>query len=388
MPDNRLVGALKELDPHLFSRLRRDVSEDRVYSYLQPLADTLAPSQTARYTRACVLEQLLGDEGVLSRANVRCERNYQSTGNFVLLLGQQPRRKQVWLLAHLDIISYFIEPPVGGSYPLMPFSYHMMHPGRRAAVAVDYDLEQRRLKVAGRGDIVTDNEGQVFFQPDDQVSLYPGQRVCFFSKMTWTRESGELRGSLDDAGAAAALTLATVILADYDVELMLGLTDEEEGVAAAGNQTIARGGARLLRHFCQPELAIVSDIHEAIPMAEGHGSLTLRPGDGACFAERTSRGRGAATPPPLYMLQRKLAAELHAKGIRWRENWGGYIGRSEDLNATLRTPNVSLVGFLGKNRHFERDVTSANIRDLVDLTRVVVCYVLLTQTPIWLEMMG
>jgi hypothetical protein len=97
---NRLIVALKELDPNLFSRLHREITEARLYNYLQPLADTLAPSQTVRHTRAPVLEQLLRTDCLLERPNVHFERNYQNTGNSVLLLGQQPQRKRVWLLAH------------------------------------------------------------------------------------------------------------------------------------------------------------------------------------------------------------------------------------------------------------------------------------------------
>jgi hypothetical protein len=51
-----------------------------------------------------------------------------------------------------------------------------------------------------------------------------------------------------------------------------------------------------------------------------------------------------------------------------------------------RTPNLTLLGFLGINRHFQRDVESANINDLVDLAKVVVCYALLTKTSLWQEM--
>jgi hypothetical protein len=123
-------------------------------------------------------------------------------------------------------------------------------------------------------------------------------------------------------------------------------------------------------------------------MLEGNGPVGLQPGEGACFTEKASRGRGAVTPPHLYELERQFATELAAEGIRLLENWGGYLGRSEGVNAMLRTPNVALVGFLAENRHFEKDVTSANIKDLVDLARAIVCYVLLTQTPIWQEAMG
>lgn len=387
MAANSLIAALKALDPHLFSRLHSEITAERLYRYLQPLADTLAPSQTVSYTRAPLLEQLLRDEGLLEHANISFERNYQNTGNSVLLLGHNAQCKQVWLLAHLDIISYLIEPPRNGRYPLTPLCYHMMHPGRRAAAAVRYNLETRDFQISARGDIITEADGTPFFEAYDQVALQPGQRVCFYSQMVWDQDSGELRGSLDDLGAVAALILASSFLADYKIELMLGLTDEEEGIAGASNQTICRGGARLLRYFDQPELVIVSDIHEAAPMLEGAGPDDFKPGDGASFAEKASRGRGTVTPPYLYELQRQLATELVTENIYLCENVGGYVSRTEGVNAMLRTPNVAILGFLGQNRHFEKDVTTANINDLVNLAQAVVCYVLLTQTSIWREVM-
>jgi hypothetical protein len=68
------------------------------------------------------------------------------------------------------------------------------------------------------------------------------------------------------------------------------------------------------------------------------------------------------------------------------ENIGGYLSRTESINAMYRTPNISLIGFLGENRHFQNKVESANIKDLVDLAKSVVCLVLYTQTEHWKEL--
>ncbi|MFN8459126.1 MAG: hypothetical protein U0401_31510 [Anaerolineae bacterium] len=388
MTDYPLLTALRQIDAGLFTRLHTEITEERLYTYLQPLADTLAPSQTVKYTRAPVLRQLLQRHGLLDRNNVHFETDFQHTGNTALLLGRDARRKQIWLLAHLDIISYLIEPGDEGRYPLTPLCYHLMQPGRRTAVALGYNFKTRSFEVAARGDIVSEADETVFFEPYEPVSLHPGQRVCFYSQLEWERNSGRLWGSLDDAGAVAALVLAATVLADYDLELMLGLTDEEEGIAGYSNQTICRGGARLLRYFDQPELVIASDIHEAAPMREGTGPADFKPGQGASFAEKGSRGRGGITPPHLHELQRQLAAELATQQIRLRENSGGYVSRTECVNAMMRTPNVAILGFLGKNRHFDQGITEANIKDLVDLSRAIVCYVLLTQTSLWREVMA
>jgi putative aminopeptidase FrvX len=382
-----LRNALMNIDSKLFSRLDQEITEAKIYGYLKPLADTYAPSQSVPFTRAKVLKTLLENDNVLDHPNVKFDRNYMNTGNAVLLLGQKDRQKKVWLLAHLDIISYLIEPPINGRYPLLPLCYHMMHPGSLPGVAVGYNIDKLDYEVICKGKIQTDIDGKIFFSPYDSTQLLAGNRVCFESKMLWNRKTGELSGSIDDVAGVAALVMATKFLADYNVELMLGLTDEEEGVSGDSNQTICRGGARLLRFFDQPELVIATDIHEAEVMIEGNGPTEFKPGDGASFAEKASHNRGEITPPHLYELQRRLANELAFEGIRLRENVNGYISRTEGVNAMLRTPNVALLGFLGKNRHFEQGASTANIKDLVDLAKATVCYTLLTETPVWKEVM-
>ncbi len=388
MAAQRLIQALKAYDPGLFAKLHRTITPERVHAYLQPLADTPAPSQSTVWTRARALEQVLAHEGLLNHPHVRFERNYRKTGNSVLLVGRDESRKQIWLLAHLDIISYLVEPGGDGRYPLSPWCYHMMKPGRRRALAMGFDNEKCGYEVSAHGDIVVDTEGGVFFETEGGVVVRAGQRVVFDSQLTWDRASGLLRGSMDDAGAVAALAVAAAVLADYPVEVLLGLTDEEEGTGGPGNQTICRGGKRLLRFFEQPDLVIVSDVHEGAPMVEGHGPNDFRPGDGASFAEKSSRGKGSVTPPHLYELVRQLAGELAGEQIQLRENIGGYVSRSEDVNAVLRTPNICLLGFLGTDRHFDTAVPTANLNDLVNLAKAVVCLALLTQTPEWSELSG
>ena len=375
-----IVAALKKADPGLFDRLHSELTEERVFQVLKPLADCPAPSQTVPYTRGRLIEQMFSRGGPLEHARLHFSPNFRNTGNCVLLIGEQPEAKKVWLLAHLDVISYLIDQIEGERYLLMPFCYHMMLPGRQPGIALEYNLERKGLEIAAQGYLVTEASGSIFFEPTRPVDLHPGQRICFSSQLAWDRESGRITGSLDDAAGCAALLLAAKFLADYNAEIMVCLSDEEEGVAAAGNQTIGRGAARLLQAFDQPELVISCDFHEAGSMREGHGPKGLKPGDGAVFAEKASRARGEVTPPHLYEFERQLAFELGKEGIRLQENIGGYIGRSDGTNAMLRTPNVAILGFLGENRHFEQAASSANICDLADLAKVVVCYVLAAGT--------
>jgi len=378
-----LTDALNEVDPEIFERLKKEITPESLYQYLKPIADTHAPSQSTAWTRAKVIEGLLGSE-FLSRQNVTFIRNFENTGNTVLMLGNDQRKKKVWLLAHLDMITYLIEPEENGAFPLTPICYHLMEPGEREAVALGFNISNSSYEIVTHGVIrVEDREMKPSFIPNDAVPLHPGMRVCFHSELSWDRDTGVVRGSLDDAGGVAALIRAAVFLADYDIELLLGLTDEEEGKAGLGSQTICRGGARLPRYFDQPELVIASDIHEAAEMYGGKGPDNFGLGDGASFAEKSAHGVGEITPPHLYELKRKLAEELDMVGIRLRENLGGYLSRTEGINAMYRTPNISLMGFLGENRHFQRDVESANISDLVDLSKAIVCFAFLTTTQLW-----
>jgi hypothetical protein len=123
-------------------------------------------------------------------------------------------------------------------------------------------------------------------------------------------------------------------------------------------------------------------------MIRGPGPRELQPGDGAVFAERSSSGRGTATPPHLYAFQQELARALARRGIRLRENWGGYVSRSEDINATIVTPNIALIGVLCSNRHYATDRPRANMNDLLDLARVLVCYTLVAHDDVWQRLTG
>lgn len=381
--------ALRELDPHLFERLQESITEDTLYRYLEPISNAHAPFQTARWTRGRVIEGLLDDDGLLERENVSFYRDFQRTGNTMLALGKEERAKDVWLLAHLDMVSYLVEASVDDRYELMPICYHLVEAGSRPAVALAYSLQAQGYETIAMGQLISSGPNDTpYFLPDEPVRLTRGTRITFHSELTWKRDTGELRGSLDDAAGAAALLVAARFLADYDVEVMLALTDEEEGKAGLGSQSICRGGARLLRYFEQPELVIASDIHEAAEMYGGEGPVHFQPGDGASFTERAAHGVGSVVPPHLYALQRQMAEEFQEVGIRLCENIGGYVSRTESVNAMLRTPNIALIGFLGVNRHFQRDVESANIKDLVDLARVVAAYVLFTKTPLWQKVNG
>ncbi len=368
--------------PDLWERLDHEITADRALRYLQALESVYGPSQTVCWTRAPVIGRLLAAEGLLDTPGLKWINNFQRTGNAALLFGRETRAKRVWLLAHLDQISYLVDPGVEPLYNLVPLCYHMQRSGARPAVALAFDLATRELVVTARGEIQV-NDGHVRFALTEGGPIGPGHRVVYASQFAHDIGTNRITGYLDDSVGCVAMLLATAVLRAYPVDVFIGLTDEEEGPVSDGNQAFARGGRRLLRHFDVPSLAIVADSHEAETMERGNGPQNLRPGDGAVFVERSSSGRGAPTPPHLYAVQQQLAAALGTRGTKLRENWGGYTARSEDVNASAVTPNVALFGYLASNRHYAAGVPTAHLADILDLARAITCYTLLAHTPLW-----
>jgi hypothetical protein len=389
MIDDALVATMQQsLDahPNLFAQLD-EITLDRAYHYLSAIEAALCPSQTARWTRVPVITRLLREEGLLDAPRIVWDENYGSTGNAALLLGRRLKRKRVWILSHLDQISYLTDPGKGDRYPLVPFCDHVQQNGRRPALALAYDLAQDALTVRARGAIEVQGKS-VTFVVEEGGPLVPGTRVVYESDLVWDRETNRLSGHLDDTVAVTASLLAANVLRHYPVEVFIGLTDEGEGPPGDANQSFGRGGRRLVNIMPRPELAIIADVHEAGPMIDGPAPRDLYPGDGAVFAERSSNGRGSVTPPNLYAFQQHLAAALDVRGIRLRENWGGYVSSSEDINAVTLTPHVALIGVLCANRHHAADRPSANLVDVVDLAKVFVAFTLLVHSDVWQVMGG
>lgn len=389
MIDERLVAAMAETlaaQPELDGRMAEIITPERALRYLSALEAVPCPSQTARWTRIPVVESLLREEGVLDEVGAHWDANVGQSGNAVLLLGARDRAKRVWLLSHLDQISYLLNPVDGGGerYPLTPICYHMQTEPSRPALALHFDLARQTMVVAARGTIEVAGS-QAAFVPDSPTELRAGTRVVYDSDLAWDEASDELRGHLDDTVAVTASLLAANVLRHYPVEVLVGLTDEEEGPPGDANQSFGRGGRRLASLFPAPRVAIVSDVHEAETMRHGPGPRDVQPGDGAMFAERSSNGRGSVTPPPLYAWQQHLALALKQRGIRLRENWGGYVSRSEDINATAVTPNIALIGILCSNRHYAEARPAAALSDIVELAKVMVAYTLLAHSAAWFE---
>ncbi len=375
--------------PDLWDRLHDSVTHERAAEVFTQLADTPAPSQLARHTRGRVMEQMLRAEPAFLEAKVRFHHNLHATGTVGLETGYA-RRKPMWLIAHLDTISYAIGRKEGRRYRLTPLCYHLITSGRRPGLALQYSPATRSLDVVGVGEIITEGEGQhVFFEPSGGT-LPPGVRIAYESSARVNQETLALEGNIDNAFACAAAYLAVVFLArlkDSETgagpEILAAFPDEEEGVVSGGNQAFCRGSARLFHRTPLeelPDFVLVSDVHEA---ADATRRSSIRMGAGATFSEVGSRGKGAIVPPAIFAFQRELATFLATKGILLQENRDGYLSRSDDVSAMMYTPNIGLIGFLGAHRHFEGGAPEANLADLVHLAKTFVVYSLVVHHEQW-----
>jgi len=359
------------------------ITPERVLKYLKALADTPAPSTTASFIRTPILRSLLDEDGVLGYPNVEFHANFRGTGNAVVLTGSEPYGSGIWYLAHLDTLSYLIQSRKEDVYPLIPFGYHLAEDGAREAEVLRFDPERRRYQTAAHGTILT-RSARPFFKPEstDTPPLAPGDRVIYTASLRHNPSSHEITGHLDNAGAVAALAVAARVLADANVPAVIAFPDEEEGPEGSGNFIIGRGGVRLLEHFSTPRLVVVGDVQQAggdshLADTRGGAENTTRLGRGAVLAEFSSLGRGAVTPPHLYVFAKQLLVQLRAYSVDIQESNNAYTSRSDDVSAVLKTPNVLLLGFPGFNRHFDRGLPQGNLMDLVNLSKAFVYYALL-----------
>lgn len=353
----------------------RHVTRERVRRYLSALVDRPAPSTMAAALRVPVLRRLFEEDGAL-KDGLHLHADFVRTGSPVILTGSAEPTKPLWYFAHLDTISYLVQPGDGGTYPLVPFCAHMIEDGERAARVYRYDLELNAFRVEAEGLLVSRNGAPLFRAEHSASPLRPGDRIAIVSPYREDPMSGLFTGPMDNAGGVAALAVAAPVLARAGIEALLAFPDEEEGPVAPGNQMIGRGGSRLIGLLPAPDLAIVADVQQGggDPDADARGgivnSTTL--GGGAVLAEFASLGRGAVTPPDLYGLARHISELIRDLGVRVQESNNAYSSRSDDVSLMLKTPNILLLGFPGFNRHYDRGEPRAHLDDVVHLAKALV----------------
>jgi len=375
-----MLEKILERYPDLFLRLHETITPEITFKTFQRIADTFAPSGTVSCTRGRVVQSLL-KESTWS-GNPLFHNNYRRAGNIAIETGTAAR-KPIWLMAHADICSYLTREWDGRRYQVSPFCEPRKGEGSREAVALAYDEKQERMVTIAQGELGMDKNEKMYFETNT-ANLLPFTRVCYSGDATWDKNTGTITGYVDNGIGSTALVLAAGVLAHYNADALLVLTDEEEGVVTPGNQAFSRGSARLFARTPAeelPDLVIVSDLHEEVS-AVSRGDLDSIPfGQGAIFCGAASGAKGGVTHPRLLTFQRKLAAELAQQGIALHEN-PGYVSRSDCVSAMNVTPNVALIGVPGAYSHFA-DTPRANIIDLVNLAKSLVIYTLVAQDKDW-----
>jgi hypothetical protein len=368
----RLRAAVEALRPAVDAH----ITAERVRRYLSKFCDTPAPSGAAVAFRTPVMKALLEDDGALSLPGLRLHEDFEGSGSTVIMTGAPEPQKRLWYFAHLDTVSYLLQPRLGDAYPLVPFCYHLVKDGVRQARAYRFDLAGARYALVTEGEIVSHN-GEPSFRPASDAPLLPGDRIVLFTTYEEDR-SGNFVGHMDNAGGAAALAVAAPVLARAGVEALIAFPDEEEGPPGAGNQIMGRGGSRIISVLPPPDLAIISDVQQAggDPAAAAHSGIenSTRLGAGAVLGEFSSLARGAVTPPHLYALGLKMAKIVAPAGVLIQQSNNAYASRSDDVSVMLKTPNILLLGFPGLNRHFDLGLPRANLYDVVNLAKAIVYY--------------
>jgi hypothetical protein len=375
-----LVQRLTDRYPGLWDRMDRVVTREAYFSIFKQLSDNYSPTLTVSRVQGPLVESLLaGKTGNVSPVTV--SQNLRGSGTIGVTVGSEPA--PIWLSGHADICSYLTGPWDGQRYPLVPFCMTRAEPGGRAAMALAAPAGKGSLDHLAEGEMVTEEDGQVYFVTDrDDLPMWT--RVVHHLPATWNRETDEFHGFIDNQGTGAALLLAAQVLSHFDVNALLLLNDEEEGPVDKGNQGFSRALSRLLHRtpFDQlPEVVTVSDVHEQESRLRA-GVPTLF-GEGALYSGVASGARGSVVPPQLVAFTRSLAPALAERGIKLSEN-NGYVSRSDDISAMKYTQNISLIGFAGIYPHFDKTPTS-RCGDLVHLTKTLIVYALVAQDAEWRE---
>ena len=326
--------------------------------------------------RVPVLKRLLAADGAFDSGRLRLDPDLGGVGSPAIFTGGAGAEKPFWGFAHLDTISYLVQPDEGGRMPLVPYCVHLMHDGECAANAYRYDFESNGYRLVAEGKIESKDGAPYFRSFSPEVRLGPGDRIAPFSSFRDVGQDGLFTGLMDNAGGVAALAIAAPVLAEAGVEAMLAFPDEEEGPVGAGNQTMCRGSSRIASLLPAPRLAIIADVQQGggDPDADTRGGVenSTRLGGGAVLAEFSSLARGAVMPFDLYGLARRMAGLIADFGVRVQESNNAYSSRSDDVSVMLKTPNVLLLGYPGFNRHFDRGLPRAHLDDVTHLAKAVV----------------
>lgn len=345
-----LIETFKKVEP-LFL-------ENAAFNILERVANTHAPSQTVKYTRAVVIDEIV-KEFDLKTSHFDCD--FYGTGNsMVRVCNQDPK---IIVMAHADQISYFVDKRESEIlWKLIPFCKHLSTI-RVPAVGLRFDVHNNCYQQVATGIIFSElrqNESIPYFALESG-ELQTGDRIVYHLPVH--EQDGFVQGIMDNAaGVTACLLAAKALFTAYPTSNTgFVFTDEEEGPAIVP-AFFARGARRLLKQIEKPDLCIVVD---------GHGKQDGKMlGKGALFAEKTGGGIATLTPPHLFVKEKHLVEEMQRQGIMIFENHGS-VSRGDDVACLEVTANVIPVGYPTQNRHFDQGYPRASISDIVNLAKTI-----------------
>ncbi len=345
-----LIDAYKKVEP-LFL-------DNSAFDILERVANTHAPSQTVKYTRAVVMDDIVKEFDLTTS---HFDRDFYGTGNSIFRVSNQDPK--IIVMAHADQISYFVDKRVNESlWKLIPFCKHLSTI-RVSAVGLRFDVQNNCFKQVATGLICSElqqNESTPYFALESG-ELQTGDRIVYHLPIH--EQDGFVQGIIDNAAGVTACLLAAKILFAVFPTSKTGFvfTDEEEGPATVP-AFFARGARRLLKQIEKPELCIVVD---------GHGGQDGKMlGQGALFAEKTGGGLATLTPPNLFVKEKLLVEEMQRQGIMIFENHGS-VSRGDDVACLEITANVIPVGYPTQNRHFDQGYPRVSISDIVNLAKTI-----------------
>jgi hypothetical protein len=346
--------------------IREWLTRDRLANYIKEISENPAPSTAALALRGPVLSRLWESDGMGADKSARFHPNYRNSGEFLVETGSEAQ-KPVLLVAHLDTISYLVT----GSDVLTPNCYHLTEAGRSNARVLRYDLETGAFRLVAEGALVS-QAGVARFEIHSGAAPLPGDRVAPVTPFRCDAD-GMISAHLDNAGGVAALAACVPLFADLGINAAFAFPDDEEGPLGSGNQMMSRGTARFAAAAGRdlPKLSVVVDMQQA--------GTHNPPGSGAILSEHSGNGRGVVTPQPFYASAAKLYENTARMGFPVCISDGTRISRSDDVSLMLRRRDILLLGFPGRDRHFDTAPPSAHIDDIVDLARALVCTAALAQ---------
>ena len=332
-------------------------SDVNVFNILETIANTKAPSQTVRFTRAPVIEDIVRS---FQGNNLRFDSDYKRTGNSLLWNGKE--EPQILFIAHADQISYLVESEVDHNlWRLLPFCKHLSEI-EVPAVSLRYSLEDNCLIKRASGNLFSRMEGErltPYFSLQNG-DLQTGDRIVYETPLVC--KEGIAHGNIDNAAGVTACLIAALALNEAFPFSGIGFvfTDEEEG-PAENPLYFARGARRLFRKIRTPEFCGVVD---------GHGGHTAGLGKGAFYTEKTGKGVATVTPPDLYAKIKNLAEEIRSERVLIFEDLGP-VSRGDDIACLEVTSQVLSIGYPSENRHFDHALPSVSISDLLHLAKAI-----------------